>query len=134
MPSADYLCKQFGPRSGPTKRRPWSGSKLLGTLLIFPKDHFRKSDNKKQTDFETNISRRQHHDKLPRRLKESMNWNGRCYMYMHVSCLSLIFACFQYTRSRTPIDFYNCVCACVCVCQNDEEWGLRNRFLLNHRI
>ena len=26
LSSADNLCKQFGPRSGPTKRRAWSGS------------------------------------------------------------------------------------------------------------
>ena len=36
-------------------------------------------------------------------------------MYMHVLCLSLIFAYFNTAWSRTPIDFYNCVCACVCV-------------------
>ena len=34
-------------------------------------------------------------------------------MYMHVSCLSLIFACFQYAQAKTPIDFYNCVRVCV---------------------
>ena len=34
-------------------------------------------------------------------------------MYMQVSCLSLIFASFNTARSRTPIDFYNCVCVCV---------------------
>ena len=38
-----YICKQFGPRSGPTKRRAWSGSKLLGIQLIFPKDHLGKT-------------------------------------------------------------------------------------------
>ena len=94
--SADYLCKQFRPRSETTKRRAWSGSKLLGILLIFLKDHFRKKQQQETNWFWKNISRRQNHDKLPRRQKESMNWNGRCYMYMHVSCLSLIFACFQY--------------------------------------
>ena len=30
--SADKFYKQFGPRSGPTKRRAWSGSKLFDTL------------------------------------------------------------------------------------------------------
>ena len=36
--SADDLCKQFGPRSGPTKSRAWSGSKLFDyvmTLMSF---------------------------------------------------------------------------------------------------
>ena len=51
MSSADYLCKQFGPRSGPTRRRAWSGSKRLGTLLIFPKIILEK-----QTDFEKKTS------------------------------------------------------------------------------
>ena len=36
-------------------------------------------------------------------------------MYMQVSCLSFLFA-FNTARSRTHIDFYNCVCACVCLC------------------
>ena len=31
MSSADNLCKQFGPRSGPTECRFWSGSKLFDT-------------------------------------------------------------------------------------------------------
>ena len=33
--SADYLCKQFGPRSGTTKRRARTGSKPLDTLVVF---------------------------------------------------------------------------------------------------
>ena len=44
--SADSLCKQFGPRSGPTKCRAWSGSKLFDTLMVFliffKKDDFEK--------------------------------------------------------------------------------------------
>ena len=36
------LCKQFGSRSGPTKCRAWSGSKLFDTLIIFLKDFFEK--------------------------------------------------------------------------------------------
>ena len=31
--SADNLCKQFGPRSGPTTCQSWSGSKPLDTLI-----------------------------------------------------------------------------------------------------
>ena len=46
---ADNFCKQFGPRSGPTKRRAWSRSKLFDTLMVFLKEFF---DNK--NDFEIN--------------------------------------------------------------------------------
>ena len=31
LTSNDNLCKQFGSRSGPTKRQAWSGSKLFDT-------------------------------------------------------------------------------------------------------
>ena len=40
--SADKLCKQFGPRSGPKKCRAWSGSKLFDTLKVFQKEFFKK--------------------------------------------------------------------------------------------
>ena len=39
--SADNFCKQFGPRSGPTKCRAWSGSKMFDTDGI-PERIFRK--------------------------------------------------------------------------------------------
>ena len=42
LSSADKLCKQSGPRSGPTKRQAWSGSKLFDTLMVFLKDLFEK--------------------------------------------------------------------------------------------
>ena len=32
VPSADNLCKQFGPRPGPKKRWAWSESKLFDTV------------------------------------------------------------------------------------------------------
>ena len=35
MPSADRLCKQFEPRSGPTKCWAWSGSKRFDTVMAF---------------------------------------------------------------------------------------------------
>ena len=35
LSSADNLCKQFGPRSGPIKHRTWTGSKLFYTLMVF---------------------------------------------------------------------------------------------------
>ena len=48
--SADNLCKQFGSRSGPTKCRAWSGSKLFDTLMIFLKEFFEKIDFEKSAD------------------------------------------------------------------------------------
>ena len=50
--SADNLGEQFGPRSGPTNRRAWSGSKLFDILMVFLKEFFQKIILKK-------ISRRQ---------------------------------------------------------------------------
>ena len=35
--SVDNLSKQFGPRSGPTFCRAWSGSKLFDTLMLLKK-------------------------------------------------------------------------------------------------
>ena len=40
--SADNLCKQFGPRSGWTKRQAWSGSKLFDILMVLVKDFLKK--------------------------------------------------------------------------------------------
>ena len=40
--SADNVGKQFGPRSGPTNRRAWSGSKLFDILIVFLKEFFQK--------------------------------------------------------------------------------------------
>ena len=38
--SADNLCKQLRPRSGPTKYWSWSGSKLFATLIVILKKSF----------------------------------------------------------------------------------------------
>ena len=40
--TADNLCKQFGPRSGPTERQTWSGSKLFDTDIVPEKVIFEK--------------------------------------------------------------------------------------------
>ena len=58
--SADDLCKQFGPRSGPTKCRAWSGSKLFDTLMIFLKEFFKK------VNFEKNQQTAKKHAKSPK--------------------------------------------------------------------
>ena len=43
----DNLCKQSGPRSGPTKSQAWSGSKLFDTLIVSLKEFFEKVDFEK---------------------------------------------------------------------------------------
>ena len=45
--SADSLCKQFGPRSGPTKCQVRSGSKQFDSLMVFLKEFFQKIDFEK---------------------------------------------------------------------------------------
>ena len=52
MSNAEYLCKQFGPRSG---------FKLFGTLMVFLKEFF------KNIDFEKNEEMAKNHEKLPSR-------------------------------------------------------------------
>ena len=52
MSSNDNLCKQFGPRSGPTKCRFWSGSKLVDTLIVFRKVNFEKVSRRQQKAWE----------------------------------------------------------------------------------
>ena len=59
--SAGNLCKQFGSRSGPTKCRARSGSKLFGTLKVFLKEFF------EIFDFEKNQQTTKKHEKLPSR-------------------------------------------------------------------
>ena len=56
-----YLCKQFEPRSGQTKRWTWSVSKLFGTLMVFQKEFFKKVYFEKYQQQTTKI-----HEKLPR--------------------------------------------------------------------
>ena len=50
VPSADNLCKQFGPRSGPTKCRAWSRSKPFDNLMKFQKEISKKLILKKLAD------------------------------------------------------------------------------------
>ena len=59
--SADNFGKQFGPRSGPTNRRAWSGSKLFDILMVFLKEFFQK------VNFEKNQQTTKKHEKLPSR-------------------------------------------------------------------
>ena len=51
--SADNLCKQFGPKSGPTILRAWSGCNLFDIQMVFLKKMFEK------VDFEKKITRQQ---------------------------------------------------------------------------
>ena len=47
MSSADHLYKQFGSRSGQTKCRALSGSKMFDTLMVYLKEFFEKVDLEK---------------------------------------------------------------------------------------
>ena len=47
--SADNLCKQIRPRSGPTKCRACSGSNLFDTQMVLLKEFFSKKMNLKKT-------------------------------------------------------------------------------------
>ena len=60
MSSADNLCKQLRPRSGPTKRRACSGSNLFDTQMVFMKEFLKK------VNFE----------KIIRRQKSMTNFSG----------------------------------------------------------
>ena len=53
--SADNLCKQFGPRSGPTFCLAWFGFKLFDTLMVFLKEFFNKIDIEKKQQTTKNI-------------------------------------------------------------------------------
>ena len=53
---ADNLCKQFGPKSGPTECRSWPGSKPFDTLIVFLKGFFvKKLILKKSADGDKNM-------------------------------------------------------------------------------
>ena len=72
--SADNLCKQFGPWSGPTKCPAWSGSKLFDFLTIFLKEFL-------ESLFWKKISRRpKNHAKLSSRHRV-IEW-----LYEYVIC------------------------------------------------
>ena len=58
--SADNLCKQIRPRSGPTKCLAWSGSILFDTQMVFLKELFEK------VDFEKNQQTAKKHENFPR--------------------------------------------------------------------
>ena len=55
--SASNLCKQFGPRSGPTEHRAWSGCKLFDTLMIFLKKFSEKYDFEKNQQTTKNLKK-----------------------------------------------------------------------------
>ena len=66
--SADNLCNKFGPRSGLTKRRALSGSKLFDTKLVFLKEYFLSFFFEKQ---------------ISRRLISMKNLDGRIHLYIN---------------------------------------------------
>ena len=65
----DNLCKQFGPRSGLTWCRAWSGSELFDSLMVFLKEFFEKVDFEKNQ--QTTKKKKKNYPackELPRRL------------------------------------------------------------------
>ena len=85
------------------------------------KDHFRKSNNKKQTDFEISISRRQNHDKLPHMQKRvnELKWK---VLHVHVCFMLKPYICLLSIRHGLgPLLTFTIACVRSCVCQNDDE-------------
>ena len=72
---ADNFCKQLGPRSGPTKCRALSWSKLFDTLMVFLKESFEK------VDFEKNQQTTKKHEKLPRGQKVNRIHTGMATLH-----------------------------------------------------
>ena len=75
MLSADNFCKQFGPRSGPTKRQAPSGSNLFDTLIVFLKEFVEK------VDFEKNQQTTKKHENFP---------GGKDLIFLAALCLKLL--------------------------------------------
>ena len=65
LSSADNLCKQFGPRSGPTLSWSSSGSKRFDTLtlIVFQKEFLKKNDFEKSAEDKTMRKSLKHHNK-----------------------------------------------------------------------
>ena len=52
MSYADNFCKQFWPRSGPTKCPAWSGSNLFETQMVFLKEFSEKVDFEEKSAYD----------------------------------------------------------------------------------
>ena len=50
MSAADNLCKEFGPRSGPTECQSLPESKHSNTVIVFLKEFFEKVNFEKSAD------------------------------------------------------------------------------------
>ena len=86
--SADNLGKQFGPRSGPTKRRAWSGSICL-TLRSYSWKNFSKIN-----DFEKN----------QQTTKNMKNYHpgggGQRVKSVHENCVLIVYTCVKSPLKR----------------------------------
>ena len=96
-PSANNLCKQFGPRSGPTKCRAWSGSNLFDILIVLQKEFF------ENVNFEKKISRRQ----------KCMQNYPACKELNRIEVNRGWMSCFWVENSSASIP---------CVCQQSRLW------------
>ena len=109
MTSTVNLGKQFGPRSGPTNLRAWSGSKLFDILMVFLEEVFSKgqfwkksADNKK-------------HRKLP-----SMQWVKNRFSRTINNCLMLALQHTAIFSTFIKLPFV-CKTFCLSIC----EWPLK---------
>ena len=98
---ADNFGKQFGPRSGLTNRRAWSGSKLFDILIVFLKEFFWK------INFEKNQQMTKKHEKLP-----SMQWVKVVWIKEVEDCsilrkkgADLFFFVLSYAKIKFPQNF-----------------------------
>ena len=81
MPSADNLCKQFGPRSGLTK--------LFDALMVFLKEIFKKVDFEKSAD--NTKARKNSQGQRVKVIKSSIN-----YLVNEVHAKECLFEIIQY--------------------------------------
>ena len=71
--STDKLCKQFGPRSGPTKCQSLSGSKPFDTLIVFLNFFMKRFFFLKKKSTDDNKSKK----KIPSIQRDKISQDGR---------------------------------------------------------
>ena len=109
LSSADNLCKQFGPRSGPTECRSWSGSKLFDTLIVFLKEFFEKVDFEKNQQTTT-----KNHENYPACKDLVISW----LLIFLLICLFVLF------DSLRPINNLSVIKGWIFLCWTSTKLGL----------
>ena len=79
MSSVDNFCTHFGPRSGPTWCRAWSGSKLFDTLMVFLKKVILKKISNAKFNFNPSLAVTVYSSPEPKAPSELIGWDSsRC--------------------------------------------------------